>query len=92
MKTPASVLVKQIKDIREAKTFHARSSALPTWCPGCGYFGIQHALNSAIQGLELPLHKCVIVSGIGVPAAIPFLRRLTDCIPCMAALYRSPRG
>jgi 2-oxoglutarate ferredoxin oxidoreductase subunit beta len=72
MKTPANILVKQIKEIREARTFDSRSASLPTWCPGCGYFGIQHALTAAIHGLELPLHKCVIVSGIGCAGRYPF--------------------
>jgi 2-oxoglutarate/2-oxoacid ferredoxin oxidoreductase subunit beta len=72
MKTRSNLLAKQINDIREAKQFGARSQNLPTWCPGCGYFGILHAFNNNLKTMELPLHKCVIVSGIGCAGRYPF--------------------
>lgn len=37
----------------------------PTWCPGCGNFGIWRALKIALAKLDLPPHKVVIVCGIG---------------------------
>jgi 2-oxoglutarate ferredoxin oxidoreductase subunit beta len=72
MKTPGRFLAKKVKDIGDSHEFSARSSALPTWCPGCGYFGIHHALNTCLIELGLPLHETVIVSGIGCAGRYPF--------------------
>ena len=54
MKTPGHVLAKQVKQIEESRIFDVRSDELPTWCPGCGYFGIHQGLNNAIQQLRIP--------------------------------------
>lgn len=72
MKTPGKVLAEQISNIEKCGTFAIRSNALPTWCPGCGYFGIHQALNACIQRLELPHHRVVVVSGIGCAGRYPF--------------------
>jgi 2-oxoglutarate ferredoxin oxidoreductase subunit beta len=72
MKTSGKVLAQQVKKIEESKVFSIRSPSLPTWCPGCGYFGIHQGLNNAIQRLELPHHKIVVVSGIGCAGRYPF--------------------
>jgi len=37
----------------------------PTWCPGCGDFGIWTALKEALVELNIPPHKLVVVFGIG---------------------------
>lgn len=37
----------------------------PTWCPGCGNFGIWMALKNAIINLGLPREQVVIVYGVG---------------------------
>lgn len=37
----------------------------PTWCPGCGNFGIQAALKQALAELNLELHNILMVWGIG---------------------------
>lgn len=37
----------------------------PTWCPGCGNFGIFEAMKAAFSDLELPFDKLAIVWGIG---------------------------
>lgn len=37
----------------------------PEWCPGCGDFGVQAALISALVALQLEPHNVVCVSGIG---------------------------
>lgn len=42
--------------------------ATNTWCPGCGNFGLQRAIKSALAELEgegMDLHRVVIVTGIG---------------------------
>jgi 2-oxoglutarate ferredoxin oxidoreductase subunit beta len=72
MKTPGHVLAEQVKQIEESRIFDVRSDELPTWCPGCGYFGIHQGLNNAIQELGIPHHKVVTVSGIGCAGRYPF--------------------
>ena len=72
MKTPGRVLAEQVAKIKEAGTFSVRSENLPTWCPGCGYFGIHQGLNNAIRQLDLPHHEVVTVSGIGCAGRYPF--------------------
>jgi 2-oxoglutarate/2-oxoacid ferredoxin oxidoreductase subunit beta len=37
----------------------------PTWCPGCGNFGIWGALKLAIKKLNIPQEKIVIVYDVG---------------------------
>ncbi len=37
----------------------------PTWCPGCGDFGIWTALKGALAELDLAPHEVVVVFGIG---------------------------
>ncbi|MBN1879020.1 2-oxoacid:ferredoxin oxidoreductase subunit beta [bacterium] len=49
-----------------------RSHALPTWCPGCGYYGITHGLTLALKDLKIPNENLVIVSGIGCAGRLPF--------------------
>jgi 2-oxoglutarate ferredoxin oxidoreductase subunit beta len=72
MKTPGHVLAEQVKQIEESRIFDVRSEELPTWCPGCGYFGIHQGLNDAIQQLAIPHHEVVTVSGIGCAGRYPF--------------------
>lgn len=72
MKTPGHVLAGQVMQIKESCNFDVRSDQLPTWCPGCGYFGIHQGLNNAIQRLGLPHHMVVTVSGIGCAGRYPF--------------------
>lgn len=37
----------------------------PTWCPGCGNFGMWEALKRALSELELDFHEYSVVWGIG---------------------------
>lgn len=37
----------------------------PTWCPGCGNFGIWNSLKTALANQDIPPHEVLIVSGIG---------------------------
>lgn len=41
------------------------SPIAPTWCPGCGNFGILTALKQALVELNLKMEEVVIVFGIG---------------------------
>ena len=42
-----------------------RTPIFPTWCPGCGDFGIWGALKMALKELKLPEEKVVVVFDIG---------------------------
>jgi len=48
-----------------------RTSDLPTWCPGCGYFGIVDAFYKACRELELKNEDICTVSGIGCSGRTP---------------------
>jgi len=72
MKTPDRTLARQVASTGTPKALEVRSHALPTWCPGCGYFGIHQGLNLCIQNLGLARHEVVIVSGIGCAGRYPF--------------------
>jgi 2-oxoglutarate ferredoxin oxidoreductase subunit beta len=50
---------------------HYKSDVNPIWCPGCGHFGIQTAINRAFAELQLDPAKVVVVSGIGCSSRIP---------------------
>lgn len=45
------------------KTLH--SPIAPTWCPGCGDFGIWASLRRAITELQIPEEQLVMVYGVG---------------------------
>jgi len=42
-----------------------RTPIFPTWCPGCGDFGIWGALKNALAKLAIPEEKLVIVFDVG---------------------------
>lgn len=42
-----------------------KSPIFPTWCPGCGDFGIWASLKQAIVELALPEEQLVLVYGVG---------------------------
>jgi 2-oxoglutarate/2-oxoacid ferredoxin oxidoreductase subunit beta len=43
----------------------------PTWCVGCGNYGIHTALKGALVGLGLAPHQVLLVSGIGCGSKLP---------------------
>lgn len=47
------------------------SPVRPTWCPGCGNFGIWNALKAALVEAGLAPHEVLIVSGIGCGSKLP---------------------
>jgi 2-oxoglutarate ferredoxin oxidoreductase subunit beta len=47
------------------------SGHTPTWCPGCGDFGILIALKGALAKLNIPNHETVVVSGVGCGSKLP---------------------
>jgi 2-oxoglutarate ferredoxin oxidoreductase subunit beta len=48
-----------------------KSSTKPTWCPGCGDYGVVAAVERALQTLQIPPHEVLIVSGIGCSSNLP---------------------
>lgn len=47
------------------------SPVRPTWCTGCGNFGIWNALKIALAQLDLAPHQVMLVSGIGCGSKLP---------------------
>ncbi|MBD3250481.1 MAG: 2-oxoacid ferredoxin oxidoreductase [Candidatus Pacebacteria bacterium] len=45
-----------------------KSPIVPTWCPGCGNFGILRALYSAFEELELAQEEVLMTYGVGCGA------------------------
>lgn len=48
-----------------------KSETKPTWCPGCGDYGVVAGIEMAIKRLKLPSQNVVIVSGIGCSSNLP---------------------
>lgn len=55
---------------RQAKDY--KSNVKPTWCPGCGDFGVLASLYQVFARLELDPVQTVVVSGIGCSSRLPF--------------------
>ena len=53
------------------KVVVGKSDTKPTWCPGCGDFGVVAAVEMALKRLQIPSHNIVIVSGIGCSSNLP---------------------
>lgn len=47
------------------------SPVKPTWCPGCGDFGIHAAVKQALVKVDLAPHEVLIVGGIGCGSKLP---------------------
>jgi 2-oxoglutarate ferredoxin oxidoreductase subunit beta len=48
-----------------------QSPVRPTWCKGCGDYGIWNALKFALAELDLAPHEVLMVSGIGCGSKTP---------------------
>ncbi len=64
-------LDEKIIEVKNQGFLDYRTSELPTWCPGCGYFGIMHAIVQACKDLELKQEEICIISGIGCAGRYP---------------------
>jgi len=49
-----------------------KSDEKPTWCPGCGDFGVLNGLYNAMRQKGLSTKDVVVVSGIGCSSRLPF--------------------
>ena len=47
----------------------------PTWCPGCGDFGILASITRGLAALDLYPHQMLLVSGIGCGSKLPYYMR-----------------
>lgn len=64
-------LDEKLDSVRQNDFLQYRSKDLPTWCPGCGYFGIIDAWYKACREMELAHEEIVTVSGIGCSGRTP---------------------
>ena len=62
----------KLAQMRASGRLEYRSTVLPTWCPGCGYFSVSEGLTSALTALRVPSKDAVVVSGIGCASRFPF--------------------
>ncbi|MBN1385396.1 2-oxoacid ferredoxin oxidoreductase [Candidatus Woesearchaeota archaeon] len=44
----------------------------PTWCPGCGNFGIWTALKKTFSEMDLKPEDCAVISGVGCHGKFPY--------------------
>jgi len=65
-------LDEEIRGIKSSGILKYRSQRQPTWCPGCGYFGISTALTRTVNELGIQTHELCLVSGIGCTGRYPF--------------------
>src|SRR5919206_5380980 len=49
-----------------------KSGVKPTWCPGCGDFGVLNAVYNALRAKGYTPENVVLVSGIGCSSRLPF--------------------
>lgn len=49
-----------------------KSEVAPTWCPGCGDYGVLNAAYRAFADLKLDPNNSVMVSGIGCSSRFPY--------------------
>src|SRR5918912_609994 len=49
-----------------------KSGVKPTWCPGCGDFGVLNAVYNSLRAKGYAPEDVVIVSGIGCSSRLPF--------------------
>ena len=69
--TRPGYLDEQIAAVKDKGFLKFRTGELPTWCPGCGYFGITDAIYKACVELGLKNEEICAVSGIGCAGRFP---------------------
>jgi 2-oxoglutarate ferredoxin oxidoreductase subunit beta len=67
-----------------------RSDIEPTWCPGCGDFGVISAITKALSELKIKPENVVSVSGIGCSSRTPLFFEKLLCTCFMEELYQPP--
>lgn len=56
----------------EEGLYEYRSGVKPTWCPGCGDFGVLTAITNTLKRMELNPDEVVALSGIGCSSRISY--------------------
>lgn len=59
-----------MKNKKDLSSYYTQNT--PNWCPGCGNYGIWVALKNALQDLNLPNHKVVLVGDIGCSGKLAY--------------------
>jgi len=49
-----------------------KSTVPPTWCPGCGDYGVLNAVLKAFADMKVNIDETVLVSGIGCSSRFPY--------------------
>jgi len=49
-----------------------RCSNKPTWCPGCGDYGVLSGIDKALREYGRPPHEIAMIGGIGCSSRMPF--------------------
>ena len=62
----------RLRVVEDSGKLEYRSKALPTWCPGCGYFSVVEGVPLTMKALGLDPKNTVVVSGIGCSSRFPF--------------------
>ena len=65
----------RIANIRTKRDFD--SSEQPTWCKGCGNYGILNAIKMALAEQNIAPHELVIFTGIGCGSKLPHYMRVS---------------
>ena len=68
-------LDEKLGEVRNKGFLDYRTDELPTWCPGCGYFGITHAIVQTCHELGLKNEEVCAVSGIGCAGRYPIFMK-----------------
>jgi len=58
--------------VLERRVEEYKSDEKPTWCPGCGDFGVLNALYNTMRNKGWDPKDIVLVSGIGCSSRLPF--------------------
>ena len=58
--------------IHEHTVEEYKSGTKPTWCPGCGDFGVLNAVYNSLRAKGYAPEDVVLVSGIGCSSRLPF--------------------
>ena len=68
-----------------------KSGVKPTWCPGCGDFGVLNAVYNSLRTKGYAPQDVVLVSGIGCSSRAAVLSAApTASTPCTGGRCRSP--
>lgn len=73
---PEKYLEEQLETVKAEGFLQYRTRELPTWCPGCGYFGITHAIVQACNELGLKNEEICVASGIGCAGRYPIFMNI----------------